>query len=256
MSAAVVGGTEESSGGRAFAMFAMDSSWANSFRSYSSRSARSAKKSTAKSTPTSRAKNVSASFQKRLCRTSFEQVPGAANGFQVHRILGIAFDLFAQAADVHVHAARSDETIRAPDGVQKLVARENTVRSRCKVIEQPEFERAERNGLSRMTDAIRRRIDSQLTNLNGAGRIGRRLRAAEQRLDTRQQFARAEWLSHVVVGAHLEAHNAVALLAARRKHQDGETIQRVIPANLPAYIEAGNLGKHEVEKQEIRRRFL
>src|ERR1700676_5147500 len=224
-SAAAVGGTEDSSGGLAFAMFAMDSRCANAFRAYSSRRARSAKKSTASSTPTSSAKNVRASFQKRLCRTSFEQIPGAANGLQVDRILGIAFDFFTQAADVDVHAARSDEAIGAPDGIEKLVARENTVRPRSQIVEQPEFERAERNGLSRMTDAIRRGIDGQLANLNGAGRVRRRLRAAEQRLDTRQQFARAEWLSHVVVGAHLKSHNAVGFVAARREHQDGETIQ-------------------------------
>jgi len=44
--------------------------------------ARSAKKSTATSTLKSSARNVKASFQKRLCRTSFEQVPGAADGLK------------------------------------------------------------------------------------------------------------------------------------------------------------------------------
>src|SRR4029077_17448321 len=104
--------------------------------------------------PTSKARNAREIFQKRLCRTSFEQVPGAANGFQVDGILGIAFDFFAQAADVDIHAARSDEAIGAPDGVEKLVAREHAVRPRSQVIEQPEFERAERNRLPGMTDAI------------------------------------------------------------------------------------------------------
>src|ERR1700737_3724360 len=124
----------------------------------------------ASSTPRSSAKKVSANFQKRLCRTSFEQIPGAADGLQVDGILGIAFDFFAQAADVDVHAARSYETICAPDGIEKLVARENSIRPRCKIVEQPEFERAQRNGLPRMTDSIRRRIDGQLADLNGAGR--------------------------------------------------------------------------------------
>src|SRR5229473_8368509 len=243
-------------GGRACAMCAMAASCAKAMLAESSRSARSAKKSTASRTPTSKAKNVSVSFQKRLCRTSFEQVPGAADRFQVDGILRIAFDFFAQAADVHVHAARSDETIGAPDGIEKLVARENAIRPRSKVIEQPEFERAERNGLPGMTDAIRRRIDGQLADLNGAGRVGRRLRATEQRFDARQQFARAERLGHVIVGTHLQAHNTIGFFAARGEHENGQTIERVIPANFPADIEPGNFGKHEVEKQEIRRRFL
>src|SRR6202047_3599081 len=161
-SSALAGGTEESLGGRALARRAVDSSCPKAVRVYSSRRARSAMKSTAASTPTSSARNVRASFQKRLCRTSFEQIPGAADGFQMDGILGIAFDLFAQAADVNVHAARSDETIGAPDGIEKLIARENAGRPRSQVIEQPEFERAERNGLPGMTHAIGRRIDGQL----------------------------------------------------------------------------------------------
>src|SRR5712692_5010971 len=203
------GGRAVRCGGRACAMCAMAASCAKAMLAESWRRARSAKKSTASNTPDRSAKNVSASFQKRLCRTSFEQVPGAANGLQVDGILGIAFDFFAQAADVDVHAARSDETIGAPDGIEKLVARENAVRPRSKVIEQPEFERAERNGLPGMTDAIRRRINGQFADLNGAGRVRRRLRAAEQRFDARQQFARAERLGDVIVGAHFQAHDAV-----------------------------------------------
>src|SRR5258708_19127797 len=106
----------------------MDSSCAKTVRTYSSRRARSAKKSTATSTLNSSARKVKASFQKRLCRTSFEQIPGAADGFQVDRILGIAFDFFTQAADVNVHAARTDEAIGAPHSIAELVARANTAR--------------------------------------------------------------------------------------------------------------------------------
>src|SRR5712692_1426380 len=255
-SSGLEGGTEVSCGGRALARRAMDSSCPNVVRLYSSRRARSAKKSTATSTLNSSARKVKASFQKRLCRTSFEQIPGAADGLQVDGILGIAFDFFAQAADIDVHAARSDETIGAPDGIEKLVARENAVRPRSQEVEQPEFKRAERNGLPGKTDAIGRRIDGQLANLNGAGRVGRRLRAAEQRFDARQQFARAEGLGDVIVGAHLQAHDAVGFFAARGEHEDGETIERIIPADFPANVEAGKPRKHEVEKQEIRRRFL
>src|SRR5712691_4642207 len=238
------GGRAVRCSGRACAMCAMAASCAKAMLAESSRRARSAKKSTPSRTPTSKAKNVSVSFQKRLCRTSFEQVPRAADGFQVDGILGIAFDFFAQTADVDVHAARSDEAIGAPDGIEKLVARENAVRPRSQVIEQPEFERAERNGLPGMTDAIRRRIDGQLTDFNGAGRVRRRLRAAEQRLDTRQQYARAERLGYVIVGAHLQAHHAIGFFATRGEHEDGETIERVIPANFPADIEPRNFGKH------------
>ena len=92
-------------------------------------SARSAKKSTASSTSAGSAINVSASFQKRLRRTSFEQVPGAAHRLQMIGILRIAFDFLAQASHIHIHAARCDEAIGAPDGIQKLVPRKHAVRA-------------------------------------------------------------------------------------------------------------------------------
>src|SRR5260370_1780661 len=136
------GGRAVRCGGRACAMCAMAASCAKAMLAESWRSARSAKKSTASRTPTSKAKNVSVSFQKRLCRTSFEQVPGAANGLQGDGILRTAFDFFAQAADVHVHAARRDATIGAPDGIEKLVPPETTVRPRSQASRQPEFKRA------------------------------------------------------------------------------------------------------------------
>src|SRR5260370_15095838 len=255
-SSGLTGGTEDSCGGRALARRAIDSSCASAVRAYSSRRACSAKKSTAISTPNSRARKVSANFQKRLCRTSFEQVPCTADRLQVNRILRVAFDFFAQAADVSGHAARRDEAIGAPNSIEKLVTRENTIGPRSKVIEQPEFERAERNGLAGMTDTIRRRIDGQLADLNGAGRVRRGLRSAEQRLDARQQFARAERLGDVIGSPHLQPHDAIGFFAPRGEHQGGETIQRVVPANFPAEIEARNLGAHEVEKQQIRGRFL
>src|ERR1700722_6504755 len=89
----------------------------------------SAKKFTATSTPARSAINVSASFQKRLRRTSLEQIPRAAHGLQVVGVLRIAFDFFAQAANVDVHAARCDEAISAPDGIQKLIPRKYAVRA-------------------------------------------------------------------------------------------------------------------------------
>ena len=45
---------------------------------------------------------------------------------------------------------------------------------------------------------------------------------AQDRAQARQQLARAEGLREVVVGAELEADDAIGLLAARREHQDRE----------------------------------
>src|SRR5258708_513417 len=107
----------------------------------------------------------------------------------MHGVFRIRFDFFTQAANVNVHAARRNESIRSPDRIEQLIPSKDAVWARGEVIEQPEFERAERYGFPGMAYAIRRRIDRQLADLNGARRIAGRLRAAEQRLDAREQFA-------------------------------------------------------------------
>src|SRR5260370_11906223 len=120
-SSGLAGGTEESCGGRALARREIDSSSASAVRAYSSRRACSAKKSTAISTPNSRARKVSANFQKRLCRTSFEQVPCAADRLHVNRILRCAFDFFALAPAVTFPRTRRDGAIGAPNSIEQLV---------------------------------------------------------------------------------------------------------------------------------------
>src|SRR5882724_12966786 len=216
---------EGNSGGRVCTNRAMVASCAKVARSESRRNARSAKKSTATSTLASRARNVRASFQKRLRRTSFEQIPCAANRLQMIGIFRITFDFLTQAPDIHIHTARCHESIRPPHCIQKLIPRKNAVWARSKVIEQPEFERAQRNRLSRMANAIRCWINRQFADLDGPRRIRGRFRPPKQRLHPRQQFARAERLRHIVVSAHLKAHNAVGFVPARREHKNGQAIQ-------------------------------
>ena len=52
--------------------------------------------------------------------------------------------------------------------------------------------------------------------------LGRRRRAAQDRVHAQQQLAHAEGLDHVVVGAQLEADDAVDLLALGGDHDHGD----------------------------------
>ncbi|BBE23788.1 hypothetical protein MN0502_26710 [Arthrobacter sp. MN05-02] len=86
--------------------------------------------------------------------------------------------------------------------------------------------------------------------LIGVGHIGSRLPAlaAEQRVDARHEFARAEGLADVVVGTGLEARQALDLIRARRDHQDvgvGEG------ADLPADLHAVAVGQVQVERDQV-----
>src|SRR5579872_2732558 len=83
-------------------------------------------------------------------RLSFvlEHVPRSANGFQERRVVGVNFNFFAQAANVHVHAARGDEALGAPDGVQQLIACKHAVGPRREIIQQSKFQRGKRDRLA------------------------------------------------------------------------------------------------------------
>ncbi len=71
---------------------------------------------------------------------------------------------------------------------------------------------------------------------------------AQHRIDPRQQLARVERLGQVIVSAHLEAEDAVDVLAARGEHDDRRLRFR---AHLAAQAEAVLAGQHHVEHQEI-----
>jgi hypothetical protein len=80
----------------------------------------------------------------------------------------------------------------------------------------------------------RTQVDHQAAELQhvvGAG-VGRG--AAQQRLDARQQLARLEGLGQVVVGADLQAEDAVHRLAAGAEHQQRQAARARLGAQLRA----------------------
>jgi hypothetical protein len=73
-------------------------------------------------------------------------------------------------------------------------------------------------------------------------------RAAQDDLDAGQQLARAEGLGQVVVGAHLQAHDAVGLVAACGEHHDGQ----VGPgAQVTTQRQAVVAGQHHVQHHQV-----
>src|SRR5487761_484458 len=55
---------------------------------------------------------------------------------------------------------------------------------------------------------------------------------------------------------HQQPKSEWGLFAARRKHEDGKAIQFIVTANLLADFEAGKFREHEIENEQVRRRFL
>ena len=107
-----------------------------------------------------------------------------------------------------------------------------------------------------MANAIGSRVNAEFANLDGVRGVCRNFRAAQKRLHASDEFARTEGLGDVIVGSHFQPDDAVSFLASSREHQDGQTVERLVAANLAADFQAGKLGKHQVEEQDIGRSFL
>ena len=71
---------------------------------------------------------------------------------------------------------------------------------------------------------------------------------AEGHADAGQQFAGTERLAHVVVGAGVEGDDLVALLAARRQHDDGHRAPLAQAAN---HLQAVHVGQAQVHDHHI-----
>ena len=76
----------------------------------------------------------------------------------------------------------------------------------------------------------------------------RLLGAAEERPDPGRQLAQAERLGDVVVGAELEPDDLVELGVLGREHDDRHA---GLGPDDPADLDAGQLGEHQVEQDEV-----
>jgi Ca2+-binding EF-hand superfamily protein len=81
-----------------------------------------------------------------------------------------------------------------------------------------------------------------------ARRVLRRL-AAQHGVDARHELSRIERLREVVVGANLEAHDAVDVIALRGEHDDRDVVGAL--AQAPADGEAVFARQHEVEHHQV-----
>lgn len=79
-------------------------------------------------------------------------------------------------------------------------------------------------------------------------RLGGGLAPTGDGTNSGHQLAEAEGLDHVVVGAQLEAHHAVDLVAPRRQEDDGHVGQGPHP---PAHLVAVDVGQADVEQHDV-----
>ena len=115
----------------------------------------------------------------------------------------------AQPADMHVDGARIDVGVVAPHRIEQLLAAEHPARMFEEMLEQPELGRAEATTCAVAADAVAGDVHFEV----GIGELlagQRRADPAHHRADPRDQLLGAERLGHIIVGAGLEAADAVA----------------------------------------------
>ena len=95
---------------------------------------------------------------------------------------------------------------------------------------------------------VRARVDLEVADLDD--RVGQRGAAAQQRLQARRDLLERERLDDVVVGAGLQAADAVVDLVARRQDADGHVVAG--GAQLREDLEAVEVGHPEVEQDHRR----
>ena len=159
-----------------------------------------------------------------------------------------------QAADLHVDAAVQRVGLLALGHLDQLVAVEHAVRMGEEDPQQPVLGAADRRDHARGRHQVPvGRVEHPVAKADLAlvlgAQVGRQAaRAAQDDLDARQQFARAERLGQVVVGAHLQADDAIGFLAARGQHDDRDV---GVGAQRAAQREAVVAGQHEVEHDQV-----
>ena len=182
--------------------------------------------------------SVRPSFLNTLTRAGFEEVANVTKCFQVCGVLRIGFNFLPQPADIHVHAPRCYKSFRAPNSIEQLIPRESVIRARCKEVQQAKFQCTRWDQFSGEGDAVRQRVNSQLSDLNGF--LWGRLRncTPQERLYARPEFAWAKGFCDVFVSTQFQPHDAVGFFAFGRQNQNWKMVQLGVPANLFADLEA------------------
>ena len=149
-----------------------------------------------------------------------------------------------------VDGARLDIDVLAPHRVQKLLAREDAAGMLHEMAQQAEFGGPEMDRLGGARHAMRHQVHDDV----GVGQrlVGqRRPDAAQHGADARHQLGGRERLGDIVVGAGVEPAHPVALLAARRQHDDRQVGGRGLAAQLAADLDARHQRQHPVEQDEV-----
>ena len=150
---------------------------------------------------------------------------------------------------MHVDRSRVAREGVAPDPLEQLVAREHEPAVIQQLPEQVELLRRELDLVVADANLATPCVDVQVAVVHrlalALAALGRR--AAEDRLDARDELTGIERLRQVVVGADLEPDDLVDVLVTRRQHQDRHVARL---ANTARHLDPVDVRQHQVEDDQ------
>ena len=165
------------------------------------------------------------------------------------RVAVVDLNLRTKAADVNRNRTNVALEFPAPDVLEELFAAEDLLRMLGKEKEEIELAGGEGDGMAVTEDGAAGWIDLKVAGADAAlGLVDGGSGTAEDGVDAGDEFSGAEGFDDVVVGAHLEAGEALGLGGACGEHDDGDVGGL---ADAAAHLFAGQFGEHEIEDDEV-----
>jgi hypothetical protein len=161
-------------------------------------------------------------------------------------------ELGAEPADVRIDRPREDLGVVPPDLGEERLSRPHAPLGPHEVLEQPELGHGEGHGLP--LDERQVLLGRDLDRPGAQRRaplLLPRLAALQEPARPEDQLPRREGLGHVVVGAQLEPQHPVDLLAPGGQQDDRRHPRLALAADLLEDVDAGQLGEHPVEHDQV-----
>src|SRR6202012_1104801 len=175
----------------------------------------------------------------------FEDVPRAAFGVE-EAGLAARLELASQVGGEDVDRVRRGHRVGSPDFVGQTLAGDDQALVAHQELEQLELAVGELDFALAAVDLAGVGVQLQVADLERGGAARRP--TAQQRADPRQQLLALEGLDQVVVGARVEAGDAVPGLGAGGPQQDRHV---ALHAQAPADLDPVEAGEAEVEHDQV-----
>src|SRR5262245_19510232 len=186
------------------------------------------------------------SFARVLCRP--EAITVAAHRFQ-QRLAARGVDLAAEPGDIDVHDIGQRVLAIAPDLVEDAGAREHPAWRAHQQFKNGEFLGGELDLLAASLDLEQIPVEHEIANLHDIRLRGEIARAADQRLDAREQLIEIEGLGEIVVGADAQAFDLVLERVHSGQHENRRVVSLL--AQALADIVAVHIGQHQIEHDHV-----